>query len=110
MWLLLEQFAKKKQRAAQAAAGANRPTVELARPRIFPHPVAGTIEFERGQIVAKVGRYAPRSERIISTGLRFAPSTGATERRDQVFPKLGDFIAGLRSNDPGEIVSFADIA
>ncbi|MGB5182596.1 MAG: hypothetical protein WBO12_10455 [Xanthobacteraceae bacterium] len=56
MWLLLAQFAKEKQRAAQAATGANRPNAELARPRIIPHPVAGTIEFERGQIVAKMGK------------------------------------------------------
>jgi hypothetical protein len=55
MRLLLVQFAKEKQSAAQAATGANRPTAELARPRIIPHPVAGTIEFERGQIVAKMG-------------------------------------------------------
>jgi len=56
MWLLLAQFAKEKQTAAQAATGANRPPAELARPRIIPHPVAGTIEFEHGQIVAKVGK------------------------------------------------------
>jgi hypothetical protein len=56
MWLLLAQFAKEKQRAAQAATGANRPHAELARPRIIPHPVAGTIEFEHGQIVAKMGK------------------------------------------------------
>ena len=60
------QFAKEKQRVAQAAAGANRPPAELARPRIFPHPVAGTIEFEHGQIVAKMDKGERRSERIIS--------------------------------------------
>jgi hypothetical protein len=49
------QFAKEKQSAAQATAGVNRPTAELARLRIIPRPVAGTIEFERGQIVAKMG-------------------------------------------------------
>ncbi|HEY2244899.1 MAG TPA: hypothetical protein VGH47_11885 [Xanthobacteraceae bacterium] len=69
MWLLLAQFAKEKQRVAQAATGANRPNAELARPRIIPHPVAGTIEFERGQIVAKMGKRKRRSERIISTEL-----------------------------------------
>jgi hypothetical protein len=51
----LAQFAKKKQRAAQAATGANLPHAELARPRIIPHPVPGTIEFEHGQIVAEMG-------------------------------------------------------
>jgi hypothetical protein len=56
MWLLLAQFAKEKQRVAQAATGQKRPPAELARPRIIPHPVAGTIEFERGQIVAKIGK------------------------------------------------------
>jgi hypothetical protein len=63
----LAQFAKEKQRAAQAATGANRPHAELARPRIIPHPVAGTIEFEHGQIVAKMGKRERRCERIIST-------------------------------------------
>jgi hypothetical protein len=53
--LLLAQFAKAKQRAAQVATGANLPHAELARPRIIPHPVPGTIEFEHGQIVAKMG-------------------------------------------------------
>jgi hypothetical protein len=52
----LAQFAKEKQRVAEAATGANRPHAELARPRIIPHPEAGTIEFEHGQIVAKMGR------------------------------------------------------
>jgi hypothetical protein len=69
MWLLLVQFAKKKQSAAQAATGANRPTAELARPRIIPHPAAGTIEFERGQIVAKMGERGWFSEWMISNGL-----------------------------------------
>src|SRR6516165_388343 len=59
MWLLLAQFAKQKQTAAQAATGAIPPHVELARPRIIPHP-AGTIEFEHGQIVAKIGKRDPR--------------------------------------------------
>jgi hypothetical protein len=66
--LLFAQFAKEKQRVAQAATGANRPHAELARPRIIPHPVAGTIEFEHGQIVAKMGRRERRNEQIISTG------------------------------------------
>jgi hypothetical protein len=57
--LLLAQFAKEKQRAAQAGTSANRPHTELARPRIIPHPVAGTIEFEHGQIVAKMGKREP---------------------------------------------------
>jgi hypothetical protein len=71
MWLLLAQFAKEKQRAAQAATGANRPHAELARPRIIPHPVTGTIEFEHGQIVAKMGKHHWCSEWIISTELLF---------------------------------------
>jgi hypothetical protein len=50
----LAQFAKKKQRQTLAATRAKRPRAERARPRIIPHPVRGTIEFERGQIVAKV--------------------------------------------------------
>jgi hypothetical protein len=65
----LVQFAKEKQSAAQAATGAHRPTAELARPRIIPHPVAGTIEFERGQIVAKMGERARCRGRMITTGL-----------------------------------------
>jgi hypothetical protein len=59
--LLLAQFAKEKQRAAQATNGANRSRAELARPRIIPNPVAGTIEFEHGQIVAKIGGWKPGS-------------------------------------------------
>jgi hypothetical protein len=55
---LLVQFAKEKQRHAQAATGAKRPTAELARPRIVPHPRGGTIEFEHGQIVAKLSKRA----------------------------------------------------
>jgi hypothetical protein len=75
--LLLAQFAKQKQRAAQAATGANRPSAELARPRIIPHPVPGTIEFEHGQIVAKIGNRDCRSERIISLELCFLHSTAS---------------------------------
>ena len=87
MWLLLAQFAKQKQRAAQAATGANRPHVELARPRIIPHPVAGTIEFEHGQIVAKIGKRDPRSERIISPALCVVHSTGdSVERTKSIRP------------------------
>jgi hypothetical protein len=73
----LAQFAKEIQRVAQAATGQNRPHAELARPRIIPHPVAGTIEFEHGQIVAKMGKRDWCSERIISTKLSFAHSTRA---------------------------------
>jgi hypothetical protein len=54
MWLLLAQFAKEKQRTAQAATGANLPHAELARPRIIPHPVVATIEFDGVQIVAEM--------------------------------------------------------
>jgi hypothetical protein len=79
MWLVLAQFAKQKQRAAQAVTGANRPSAERARPRIIPHPVAGTIKFERGQIVAKMGEGEPLSERIISTEFCFGHSTQAAE-------------------------------
>src|SRR5215469_1093224 len=87
MWLLLAQFAKQKQRAAQVATGANRPHVELARPRIIPHPVAGTIEFEHGQIVAKIGKRDPRSERIISPALCVVHSTGdSVERTKSIRP------------------------
>jgi len=86
MWLLLAQFAKQKQAAAQAATGANRPHVELARPRIIPHP-AGTIEFEHGQIVAKIGKRDPRSEWIISPALCVVHSTGdSVERTKSVRP------------------------
>jgi hypothetical protein len=75
--LLLAQFAKEKQRAAQAATGANRPHAELARPRIIPHPVAGTIEFEHGQIVAKMGMRDRTSEMMISPELCFVHTTDA---------------------------------
>jgi hypothetical protein len=70
----LAQFAKEKQRAAQAATGQNRPRAELARPRIIPHPVPGTIEFEHGQIVAKMSKRHWCSEWIVSTNLCFAHS------------------------------------
>jgi hypothetical protein len=73
----LAQFAKEKQTAAQAATGANRPHAELARPRIIPHPVPGTIEFEHGQIVAKIGRQGRTSERMISPELCFVHTTDA---------------------------------
>jgi hypothetical protein len=75
MWLVLVQFAKEKQSAAQAAAGAIRPHAELARPRIIPHPAAGTIEFEHGQIVAKMDKGERQSERIISPKPLFRSST-----------------------------------
>jgi hypothetical protein len=42
------------QSSAQAGAGTNCLNVELARPRIIPHPVAATIEFDGVQIVAKM--------------------------------------------------------
>jgi hypothetical protein len=72
------QFAKEKQSAAQAATGANLPQAELARPRIIPHPVPETIEFEHGQIVAKMGRPTPRSEWILSAEPRFAHPKGVS--------------------------------
>jgi hypothetical protein len=62
----LAQFAKEIQRVAQAATGQNRPHAELARPRIIPHPVAGTIEFEHGQIVAKMGKRDWYTRRMIA--------------------------------------------
>jgi hypothetical protein len=55
----LAQLAKKMQSSAQPAGNANRLSAELARPRIVPHPTKGTIEFEHGQNVAKLGKVNP---------------------------------------------------
>jgi len=88
---------------AQAATGQNRPHAELARPRIIPHPVAGTIEFEHGQIVAKMGkRFQPSSVSLT----QHAPNDCA----DEISPVGEGFAAGRCGIDPGEIISFADIA
>jgi len=49
--------------------------------------VAGTIEFEHGQIVAKIGKRDPRSERIISPALCVVHSTGdSVERTKSIRP------------------------
>jgi hypothetical protein len=110
MWLLLAQFAKQKQRAAQAATGANPPHVELARPRIIPHP-AGTIDFEHGQIVAKIGKRDPLSEWIISPALCVVHSTGdSVERTKSIRPTGQRFAVGTRRSNPSQIVSVADSA
>ena len=42
-----------------------------------PHPVAGTIEFEHGQIVAKMGMRDRTSEMMISPELCFVHTTDA---------------------------------
>jgi hypothetical protein len=102
--LLLAQFAKEKQRAAQAATGANRPPAELARPRIIPHPVAGTIEFEHGQIVAKMGKRERRCERIISTEPCFAHSTRTEWLRRQSRALVESFAPGRRGIDPAKLL------
>jgi hypothetical protein len=47
------------QSSTQPAGNANRLSAELARPRIIPHPTKGTIEFEHGQNVAKLGKMTP---------------------------------------------------
>jgi hypothetical protein len=55
----LAQLAKKMQSNTQPAGNAKRLSAELARPRIIPHPTKGTIEFEHGQNVAKLGKVTP---------------------------------------------------
>jgi hypothetical protein len=64
----------KGQRKPQSAQTV-RPS-SLPDPASSPHPVAGTIEFEHGQIVAKLGNCRRRSERIISPELGFVSLSG----------------------------------
>src|SRR5262249_7592749 len=60
-----------------------------------PHPVAGTIEFEHGQIVAKIGKRHCCSERIISPERCFAHSQrAANDCENELAPVAEGFTAG----------------
>src|SRR5215472_4366663 len=54
------------------------PTPSLLDPASSPNPAPGTIEFEHGQIVAKIGRRGRTSERIISPEFCFVHTPNDT--------------------------------